>query len=328
MKKKPVAKKSKPVAAVEETVVAVPAPAQSKSFGDSQAETIRMNLIDIAPAKQQVRPFDPEDPSYTRKVEFARSNRKWINPITVVKDGQRYLLVAGRNRFEASKACEWVEINATVYESLDLSSRMQIGLIENLGTKSMTPTEISNSITVILREDPTASIGTIAQGMNCTPNTVRNYIGLGGLVPAAQKRTHKGEIPAANAFMLAKLPADVQSADDGAWIESAATCKTVKFVKAVQDYLKTLKADATGTVRKSSKAAAESASQTVKPLGQRKLEGALAEAMKGDPAIIGAINESFQDGLIDGLRIALGMKPLLPATCAAGYQPKPASFDD
>lgn len=319
--KKPAAKK---LAAAPETP-AVPAPVVAKNFGASVVQVVRMNLIDVPPVKEQVRPFDAEDPSYIRKVEFARGNRQWINPITVSQSGQRYVLIAGRNRFEASKVNEWVEIEARVYPEMDLASRMQLGLIENLGSKTMTPAEIANSLAVIMRQDPSITIPALALSMNCTPNTVRNYLQLNGLVPVAQKRVHKGEIPAANAYMLARLPADVQSDDDGAWIESAAKTKTVKFVKAVQDFLNTLKKDSTGTARKTSKVAAESARDTVKPLGQRKLEKALAEVMEGDPKVLGQINESFQDGLIDGLRIALGRKPLLPLTRAAGFQPQPAS---
>ena len=51
----------------------------------------------------------------------------------------------------------------------------------------------------------------------------------------------------------------------------------------------------------------------------------LSEARDADPKVMGAINESYQDGMIDGILIALGRKPLMGATSQAGYQSKPAS---
>ena len=321
MAKKPVAKK--PVA--KKPVESVPEIVTSKNFGASEVRAIPMDKIALAPKDQQVRPFDPGDAEYQRKVEFARGNRKWISPLVVKKDGSNYVLVDGRNRYEASKVNGWTEVEAQVFENLDVASALQVGLIQNLRSKSMTPTEISVACAAIMKHDPGANIKTMAVGMNCTPNTVRNYLRLGNLVDGAKRRVNKGEIAAANAYMLAQLPQDVQNADDGAWINSAAKTKTTKFVRAVQDFLKDLKGDSTGATRKSSKERAAAAPDTPKALGQRGLEEALADAMEANPKIVGEINESYQDGLIDGLLIALGKQPLLPATRVAGFQPRPAS---
>lgn len=335
MSKKPAAAKpskksakSAPEASKVEAPEVIVAPVEvcAEDFGQSEILTVKLDTISVPPKSEQVRPFDPEDAKYIRKVEFARSNRKWVNPITAARmpDG-KLVLLAGRNRFEAAKACGWVEIEVRVYEKLDLGQRMAIGLIENLSAKEMTPVEIGVAVQAIMREDRKATVEVLARRMNCTPNTVRNYLQLNGLVTKASKMTAKGEIPAANAYYLARLPEDVQLADEGAWIDSASKTGTVKFVKAVQDYLKKLKGDKTGAVRKSSKAAAQAAPETEKPIGQRKLENMLAEAMEANSKVVPPMNESFQDGLIDGLRIALGRKPLLPATCVPGYQPKAAS---
>jgi ParB/RepB/Spo0J family partition protein len=309
-------KKSEPL--VEELI--------AKDFGDSQIMAIDLAKIDNPPKADEVRPFDPSDPEYLRKVEFARANRKWLHPVIVRKAPEgRYIRVAGRNRIEAAREAGWTLIEARVFDDLDPATALEIGLIENLRSKSMTKTEIAAAVAAILRRRTGITVTDLAREMNCTPNTVRNYLSLNNLASAAQKRVNKGEIPAANAYALSQLPASVQTADDGAWIESAAKTKTLKFVKAVQEFVRDLKSDRTGSARQESAERAASADKTVKPLAQTALERMLAEAASGEPEIIGDVNESYQDGLIDGLLIALGRKPKLPNSRAIGHTPGAAS---
>ncbi len=310
-------------------VEATPEVFEVPNLGDSEIISIPMSKIDLPPKNEQTRPFNADDPEFLRKVEFAKTNRKWLSNVIVTKgEGGRYVLRAGRHRFEASKLNDWKEIEARVYGDLDIGTAMSIGLMENIHAKTMTKTEIAASMAAIMRRDPKATIARFAAGMNVTKNTVRNILALNNLVPEAQRKVGTGEIALANAYQLATLPQDVQSADDGAWIKSAVETKTTKFVKAVQEFLADLKGDKTGEVRSTSKARAKAAPKVAKPLGQTELEEALLEARNGDPKIMGAINESYQDGLIDGLLIALGKNPLLPGTSLAGYQAKPASPRD
>jgi ParB/RepB/Spo0J family partition protein len=325
MSKKPAAKKTsakKPAAAAEPVIEQVIA----QDFGDSVIESIDIAKIDNPPKGEEVRPFNPQDPEYLRKVEYARGNKKWLHPIIVRKgENGRFIRVAGRNRLEASREVGWSQIEARIFADLDPATALEIGLIENLRSKDMTKTEIATAVAAIMRRRPGATVSGLAKEMNCTPNTVRNILSLNNLVTEAQRLVGKGEIPAANAYALALLPEDVQAENDGEWIKSAKNTKTLKFVKAVQEFVKDLKGDKTGTARKSSAERARNASKAQKPLTQTELETYLGDARTGDPKIIGAVNESFQDGMIDGLLIALGRKPLLPATRVAGYQPKPAT---
>jgi ParB-like chromosome segregation protein Spo0J len=329
MSKKPAAKKSsKPAkaasvleAAAPVVEVETPAPA-APDLGPSEILAIPMDKIDLAPKAEQVRAFDPEDAEYQRKVEFAATNRKWLSNIIVTKaEGGRYVLRAGRNRFEASKVNGWLEIEARVYGEMDVSTAICVGLMENIGAKSMTKLEMASAMAAVMRRDPKATIQSFASRMSVTKNTVRNILSLNNLIPDAAKATTKGSISLANAYQLATLPADIQTD----WIESAQTTKTLKFVKAVQDFLKDLKGDKTGTTRAASKDRAKKAPKVIKPLGQTELETMLSDALKGDPEILGPVNESYQDGLIDGLMIALGRKPRMPASSQAGFQPKAAS---
>lgn len=296
-------------------------------LGPSEIVNIPMSKIDLSPKSEQVRSFDPEDREYLRKVEFAATNRKWISNVVVTRiEGGRYKLIAGRNRFEASKVNDWKEIEARVYEKeMDVATALSVGLMENIHSKTMTKAEIAATMAAIMRRDPKATIGGFAAAMNVTKNTVRNILALNDLAPEATRRTGKGEIPLANAYQLATLPLDVQEADDGAWIKSAAETKTLKFVKAVQEFLKDLKGDKTGTTRAASKERAKAAPKAIKPLNQTALEELLGEIMAADPEVVGAINESFQDGMIFALRSALGQSPSLPASSQAGFQAKPAS---
>ncbi len=310
---------SEPVAEAEPEVIAE-AVDNVPDYGPSEIVIVELSKIKLPPTRKQTRPFDPQDPEYLNKVEYAKANRKWLQNIILRKDGNDLVLVAGRNRYEASKETGWLSIEARVYESMTVVQALQVGLMENIHAKTMTKPQIALAMAEILREDPKASSGKFAAGLNVTKNTVRNILSLNRLVPEASRRTTKGEIPLANAYQLATLPPEIQPD----WIDQAAETKTLKFAKAVQEFVKDMAKDTTGTVRKSSKERAKKAPEAIKPLGQTKLEAALAEVRVADPDIMGNINLSYQDGMIDGLLIALGRKPRLPASSAAGFQTKPA----
>ena len=328
--KKPAESQTSPTPAVESPVVDIvpeaPEAPAARDLGASEILPIPLDKIDLPPKNEQVRAFVPEDAEFQRKVEFAKVNRKWLQNIIVRKgEGGRFILVAGRNRFEAAKVAGWLEIEARVFADLDVGTSICVGLMENIGSKQMTKTEQAAAMAAVMRRDPKATINDFASRMSVTKNTVRNILSLNNLTTEAAKKTSKGEIPLANAYQLATLPMDVQAADDGEWIKSAATTKTLKFVKAVQEFLRDLKGDKSGSVRAASKDRAKKAPKAIRPAGQKELEDMLADALAADPEIVGKINESYQDGLIDGLLLALGRKPKMPATSVAGYQPKPAS---
>lgn len=60
-----------------------------------------------------------------------------IQPIAVMENGERFLLLAGGRRFQALKSLELVDTNVTVYPACDELTQREIELIENLQREEM-----------------------------------------------------------------------------------------------------------------------------------------------------------------------------------------------
>lgn len=104
----------------------------------SRAAVTELNIIDVEPNKNQPRRvFDKE-----KLDELTESIEKngVIQPINVVKNGDRYMIVTGERRWRASKQAGLKTIPAIIRE-YDEAKVMEIALIENLQREDLNPVE-------------------------------------------------------------------------------------------------------------------------------------------------------------------------------------------
>lgn len=104
----------------------------------SKSNVVELNIVDVEPNKNQPRrAFDKE-----KLDELADSISKngVIQPINVVKNGDRYMIVTGERRWRASKQAGLKVIPAIIRE-YDEPKIMEIALIENLQREDLNPVE-------------------------------------------------------------------------------------------------------------------------------------------------------------------------------------------
>ncbi len=104
----------------------------------SKSNVVELNIVDVEPNKNQPRrAFDRE-----KLDELADSISKngVIQPINVVKNGDRYMIVTGERRWRASKQAGLKVIPAIIRE-YDEPKIMEIALIENLQREDLNPVE-------------------------------------------------------------------------------------------------------------------------------------------------------------------------------------------
>lgn len=121
-----------------------------------QYKDVALDLIDPNPDQQR---SDPGDLGWL--VDSIRSQGV-IQPVVLVKAGERYTVIVGHSRVEASILAGLTTIPATVHESAD--ERAQIGAIvaENAARRPVSALDESNGIQLMMSRgwaDPGAAIG-------------------------------------------------------------------------------------------------------------------------------------------------------------------------
>lgn len=90
---------------------------------------IPLNLIDIGPEQSRVRQIEKNIDELMRNIE----ENDLINPITVFREGERYVLITGQRRFLAVQKLGWKTISAKVIpKPEDPSMAKIISLSENI----------------------------------------------------------------------------------------------------------------------------------------------------------------------------------------------------
>lgn len=100
-------------------------------------------------------PFQPRsnfDPSSLNELKESIQVQGIIQPITVRKqEGNRYLLISGERRLQASKLAGLQKIPAYIIEASD-NQMLEMGLIENIQRENLNPVEIANTYQRLLSE--------------------------------------------------------------------------------------------------------------------------------------------------------------------------------
>lgn len=182
---------------------------EDRSPIENQAEgdVTSLRITQVEPNKNQPRQsFDKE------KIEaLAESIAKHgvIQPIIVVKTGDRYRIVAGERRWRAAKKAGLKEIPAVIREYSD-SEIAQIALIENLQRENLNPIEEAAGYqTLMSKYDMTQE--QVSSTIGKSRSAIANSIRLLSLEKDIQEKLVSGEITSGHARALLSIEdADVR----------------------------------------------------------------------------------------------------------------------
>ena len=162
---------------------------------------VNINLNNIEPSKDQPRKqFDKE--KLEALADSIRDNGV-IQPIIVVKNGDRYKIVAGERRWRAAKSAGLTTIPAVIRNYSD-SEVAQIALIENLQREDLNPIEEAVGYKTLIdkfkmtQEDVSSKIGK-------SRSAIANSIRLLSLDEPIQSKLITGEITSGHARALLSI---------------------------------------------------------------------------------------------------------------------------
>ncbi len=149
---------------------------------DKATTTIRIPVEQIQPNPKQPR-YDFDEQALN---ELAASIRLHdiIQPLTVVKTGERYTLIAGERRWRAAKLAGLKDIPVYIREADD-QQLLELALLENLQRENLNSIEVALSYKRMM-EELSYTQEQVAERMGKERSTVTNYIRLLKLPPDIQ----------------------------------------------------------------------------------------------------------------------------------------------
>ncbi len=181
-----------------------------KNLDLSVIESAGINAANQIPVEKiNVNPLQPrEDFDQEKLKELADSIRLngLIQPITVKKSGEEYLLISGERRLRAVKLVGLEKIPAFIYEgnSGTKENLLELALIENIQREDLNPMELSDSYNK-LAEEYNLTQEQIAEKVSKQRSTVANFLRLQKLPVEIKVSLRKNEISEAHARMLLRV---------------------------------------------------------------------------------------------------------------------------
>ena len=129
-----------------------------------------------------------------------------IQPITVKKDGESYILISGERRLRAVRMIGLDKIPAYVYEkpSETKGNLLELALIENIQREDLNPMELSDSYKKLL-DEYSLTQEQVAEKVSKKRSTVANFLRLQNLPVEIKVSLRKNEVSEAHARMLLRV---------------------------------------------------------------------------------------------------------------------------
>lgn len=128
-------------------------------------------------------------------------NEGLLQPISVKRDGDGFVVVFGHRRLEACKRSGWEKVPCVVLQGDEASLRSKT-FAENFFNEDLTPIELAVAISDE-QMSGRMSVERIAQGFRRTPDWVRRQIAIVGWPGDVLEGVHKGKLSIAAASNLA-----------------------------------------------------------------------------------------------------------------------------
>jgi len=120
-----------------------------KEEKENGLSNIKLSLIDIN-REQPRKVFDEEK---IKELSNSISENGLVQPIIVVKNGNRFKIVAGERRFRAAKMAGFSDIPAIIRDdNLDDSKVLELALIENIQRQDLNAIEEASAIKALMSE--------------------------------------------------------------------------------------------------------------------------------------------------------------------------------
>lgn len=193
-------------------------------------------LHNIKPSDIALRSVDRNSEKYLGLVESIRS-KGVLNAILVTEMGDGIFgLADGLHRFTAARDAGLSRIPALV-KSLSDTELMEAQIMTNLHKIETKPVEYTKQLYRLLAADPMLTMHDLADKLSVSTTWLRDRLSLVNLTESIQELVNEDKIKLANAFALAKLPAEEQ-AD---FVDRAMTDSPQMFVPVVGARVKEIK---------------------------------------------------------------------------------------
>ncbi|MCB0727201.1 MAG: ParB/RepB/Spo0J family partition protein [Ignavibacteriae bacterium] len=164
---------------------------------------------EIPVSKIVVNPLQPREDFDEEKLhELAESIRLkgLIQPITVKRSGEDYMLISGERRLRAVKYLGWQNIAAYLFEMTEDTNDnlLELALIENIQREDLNPMELSDSYNKLATEYNLTQ-EQIAERVSKQRSTVANFLRLQRLPVEIKVSLRRNEITEAHARMLLRV---------------------------------------------------------------------------------------------------------------------------
>lgn len=161
--------------------------------------TVPVNLIDNNPGQPR-KSFDEE-----KLNELAESIKRHgiVQPLILMKKGERYTIIAGERRFRAARIAGLNEVPAILRE-MDGSEIMEVALIENIQRENLNPIEEAAAIRFLMTEHDLTQ-EEVAKRLSKSRPAIANSVRLLQLPESVQTRLREGTLQPGHARVLASI---------------------------------------------------------------------------------------------------------------------------
>lgn len=212
-------------------------------------------------------------------------------------DGKRYELIDGLQRFTASQEAGLLDIPAHIVEKSEADALIAqvVGNAVRVETK---PVEYARALLRILSHNPTWTESELAAKLSKSPSWISKQLGLLKLHDKIKPLVDGGEIPVANAAVMAKLPQDEQLD----WLERAQNTPNQEFAPAVLARVK--------EIRDANRRGEDAGAEQFTAVGHFRKKPEVEEILRDDSAISTIVRDLDIAGQADSIQAAaeLGFK--------------------
>ena len=175
---------------------------------DTGAQNGSGSVQEIALSEISPNPYQPRvDFDEAKLYELAESIREHgiIQPIVVTKKGDKYEIVAGERRFQASKIAGKQKIPVIIREETGDQQKLELAVVENVQRQDLSPIEEAKSY-LKLAQEFSLTQEEIAKKLGKSRSVVANKIRLLNLPIEIQKALTEGKITEGHCKLLLAIP--------------------------------------------------------------------------------------------------------------------------
>lgn len=179
----------------------IPQDVNVEIFDEDKNRVQKLLISDITPNPDQ--PRRQHDSAELSELTASVKRHGVLQPIIVVRHGNRYRIVAGERRWRAAQAAKMTHIPAII-RSLEELEQIELALIENIQRVDLSPLEQALAV-YKLQHQFNLELEKIAEKLGKAPSTVSNLARLLQLPDSAREALKEGRISEGHARAILAL---------------------------------------------------------------------------------------------------------------------------